>query len=301
MQALEQAYFVYVAKKWLRFAGVLKEVAAPRLQFADEIDEFARWMTEEKGGAALTVRSHRSKIAQFLKWFAERRRSLAAVRLGDVDKFLVFKGTSGWSRKSARGYADALRVFFRYAEQRKWCKPGIADGILSPTLYVHEGLPEGPRWKDVQRLLEDVKGNSGAVLRARAVLLLLTVYGLRSGEISRLLLSDFDWRQETFTVNHSKRGGAQKYPLQREVGEAILEYVRKARPRTSCRNLFLTLASSVPRHRIHQPLAHHEHKNRCGRHPMPPPRTAQPTPRVCHSFAGARSIAEGDRGSAGSP
>ncbi len=234
-------FFVYVAKKWLRFAGVLKEAAAPRLQFAAEIDEFARWMTEEKGAAALTVQSQRSKTAQFLKWFAERRRSLGDVRLRDVDKFLVFKGTSGWSRKSARGYADALRAFFRYAEQRNWCKPGIADGILSPRLYAHEGLPEGPRWEDVQRLLEDVKGNSVAVLRARAVLLLLTVYGLRSGEISRLLLSDFNWRQETFTVNHSKRGGVQTYPLQREVGEAILEYVRKARPRTSCRNLFLTL------------------------------------------------------------
>lgn len=234
-------FFVYVARKWLRFAGVLKEAETPRLQFADEIDEFARWMKEEKGMAALTVRSHRSKTAQFLKWFAEGRRPLAAVRLRDVDKFLVFKGRSGWSRKSARGYADALRAFFRYAERRNWCKAGIADGILSPRLYVHEGLPEGPRWKDVQRLLEDVKGNSVAVLRARAVLLLLTVYGLRSGEISRLLLSDFDWRQETFTVNHSKRGGVQKYPLQREVGEAILEYVRNARPRTSCRNLFLTL------------------------------------------------------------
>ena len=93
----------------------------------------------------------------------------------------------------------------------------------------------------MQRLLEGVTGNSVVALRARAVLLLLTVYGLRSGEISRLLLSDFDWREETFTVNHSKRGGVQKFPLQREVGDAILEYVRRARPRTSCRNLFLTL------------------------------------------------------------
>ena len=42
-------------------------------------------------------------------------------------------------------------------------------------------------------------------------------------------------------MNHSKRGGAQKYPLQREVGNAILNYIRKARPRTSCSNLFLTL------------------------------------------------------------
>jgi integrase/recombinase XerD len=235
------SFFVYVAKKWLRFAGVLKEPAAPRPRFADEADEFARWMTEERGNAALTVRSHQVKIAQFLKWVSERRRSLATVRLRDVDDFLIFKGTSGWSRKSARGYADALRVFFRYAEQRTWCKPGIAGGIISPALYVHEGLPEGPQWKDVQRLLEGEKGNTAVAIRARAVLLLLAIYGLRSGEISRLLLSDFDWRSEVFTVNHSKRGGLQKYPLQREVGEAILEYIQKARPRTSCRNLFLTL------------------------------------------------------------
>jgi integrase/recombinase XerD len=235
------SFFVYVAKKWLRFAGVLTEPAAPRPRFADEADEFARWMTEERGNAALTVRSHQVKIAQFLKWVSERRCSLATVRLRDVDDFLIFKGTSGWSRKSARGYADALRAFFRYAEQRSWCKPGIAAGIISPALYVHEGLPEGPQWKDVQRLLEGAKGNTAVAIRARAVLLLLAIYGLRSGEISRLLLGDFDWRSEVFTVNHSKRGGLQKYPLQHEVGEAILEYIRKARPRTSCRNLFLTL------------------------------------------------------------
>ena len=235
------SYFTYVAKKWLRFAGVLKRPAIPRVRFADEVDEFASWMTEERGMSALTARSHRHKASLFLQWFSERRRSLAAVRLRDVDEFLIFKGTNGWSRKSARGYADALRAFFRYAQQRGWCKPGIGEGITSPRIYAQEGLPEGPEWKDVQRLLEGVKGNSAAALRARAVLFLLAVYGLRSGEISRLLLSDFDWRSETFTVNHSKRGGTQKYPLQREVGDAILEYIQKARPRTSCRNLFLTL------------------------------------------------------------
>jgi len=235
------SYFIYVAKKWLWFAGVLKRPAIPRMRFTDEVDEFARWMTEERGMSALTARSHRGKTSLFLKWVSGRRRSLAAVRLRDVDDFLIFKETSGWSRRSARGYADALRAFFRYAERRGWCKPGIGEGIISPRLYVQEGLPEGPEWKQVQRLLESVRGNSAADLRARAVLCLLAVYGLRSGEISRLLLSDFDWRLETFTVNHSKRGGAQKYPLQREVGDAILAYIQKARPRTSCPNLFLTL------------------------------------------------------------
>jgi len=234
-------FFIYVAKKWLRFAGVLKQSVIPRMRFADEIDSFVSWVTEERGLSMLTVRSHRHKISLFLKWFSERQHSLTAVRLRDVDDFLISKEATGWSRKSACGYASSLRTFFCYAELHGWCKPGIAKAITSPTLYTLEGLPEGPKWNEVQRLLEAVRGNSTAAVRARAVLYLLAVYGLRSGEICRLLLRDFDWRSETFTVNHSKRGGVQKYPLQREVGDAILAYIRKVRPRSSCPNLFLTL------------------------------------------------------------
>jgi site-specific recombinase XerD len=163
------------------------------------------------------------------------------VRISDVDAFLTFKSEYGWSRRTVAIGAQSLRVFFRHAERRGWCRPGIADGIESPRLYVHEGLPEGPEWKDVQRLLAGVEGESTYVLRARAVLLLFTIYGLRSGEVSRLQLDDFDWRAESFAVCHSKRGGSQRYPLQREVGEAILAYLQKGRPQSSCRSLFLTL------------------------------------------------------------
>src|ERR1035437_8395962 len=130
-------FFIYVAKKWLRFAGVLKTPAIPRTQFADEIEEFAKWATEERGLSALSVRSYRNKISLFLKWLSERHHSLTAVRLRDVDDFLISKGTTGWSRKSARGYADSLRAFFRYAQERGWSKQGIAEGITSPRLYVH--------------------------------------------------------------------------------------------------------------------------------------------------------------------
>ncbi len=41
--------------------------------------------------------------------------------------------------------------------------------------------------------------------------------------------------------NHCKRGGAQKCPLQLEVGDAVLAYIRKARPRSCCPNLFIKL------------------------------------------------------------
>ena len=133
------SYFIYVAKKWLRFAGVLKLPATPRTRFADKIGDYARWMTEEAGLSTLTVRSRQQKATLFLKWLSARRRSLASARLRDVDDFLIFKGASGWSRKSACGYADALRSFFRYAEKRGWCKSGIGEGVISPRIYEQEG------------------------------------------------------------------------------------------------------------------------------------------------------------------
>ena len=104
---------------------------------------------------------------------------------------------------------------------------------------------------------------------------------------------------ETFTVNHSKRGGAQKYPLQREVGDAILEYIQKARPRSSSRNLFLTLKPPYRAIGYSSLWRITSRRMRSGRHPMPTTRTALSAACVCHSFAGTRRISEGDRGSAG--
>ena len=234
-------YFTYVAKKWLRFAGKLQQPKAQPMPYADRVEDFAKWLRDEEGLSEMSVQSYSWKARWFLKWLSGEPRSLRRVRISDVDRFLIFKAGHGWSRRSVAIAAQSLRVFFRHAERRGWCRSGIAGGIESPRLFVHEGLPEGPEWKDVQRLLRRVEGESAYALRARAVLLLFAIYGLRSGEVSRLQLNDFDWRGETFVVCPSKRGGSQRYPLQREVGDAILAYLRKARPQTSCRNLFLTL------------------------------------------------------------
>ena len=76
-------------------------------------------------------------------------------------------------------------------------------------------------------------------LRAKALLLLFTVYGLRSSEVINLRLEDFDWQSEVFTVRRAKHGGTQQYPIQYEVGEAILKYLQYARPRVNSRHVFL--------------------------------------------------------------
>jgi site-specific recombinase XerD len=234
-------FFIYAAKKWLRFHGCLKMPTPSPIPFAENLDQFAHYMREEEGFSPYSVNSHCSKTSMFLRWIGNRRRSLGTVRVEDIDDFLAHIGRHGWNRKSVSVATQALRAFFRYAGIRGWCAGSVAKSIQAPKIYKYESLPEGPHWEEVQALLRSVKGSNPPALRARAILMLFAFYGLRTGEVSRLLLSDFDWREEMFLVNHSKRGGARRYPLLRNVGDAILEYLRKGRPRCDCRHLFVTL------------------------------------------------------------
>ena len=122
--------------------------------------------------------------------------------------------------------------------------PGIADVIESPRIYALEGLPKGPSWEDVQRLL--ASGDYPNDIRAHAILMLLAVYGLRRSEVALLQLSDLDWGGEQIMVSRPKQRRIQYYPLLYEVGEAILRYLKEVRPCCSKhRNLFLTLAAPI--------------------------------------------------------
>ncbi len=176
----------------------------------------------------------------FLKWFGARNESLEQVSLRHVDDFLASKRAAGWSIRTLASQCQALRTFFRYAEIRGWCAPGLALGIRSPRLPKYDGRPKAPTWAEVRRLIESANGSSPSDLRAKAVLLLFGIYGLRSSEVSGLQLSDFDWRNEVFSVKRAKRGGVQQYPIQYEVGEAIIQYLQKGRKRCASRHVFVS-------------------------------------------------------------
>ncbi|HLY40180.1 MAG TPA: site-specific integrase [Terracidiphilus sp.] len=198
-------------------------------------------MRSQRGWALNTSRCYRLRILNFLKWLQPRCPDFSNVRAIDLENFLEAKRSDGWSRASIAGECGALRAFLKYAEQQRWCARGIQAGISSPRVpRVGENL-SGPPWEDVRRLIVSIGNLTPADLRAKAMILLFSIYGFRSAEVSGLALGDIDWRRGTITVHRAKRGKTQQFPLQTEVGEAIAVYLEKARPKCSCRSLFVTL------------------------------------------------------------
>src|SRR5262249_41316409 len=159
-----------------------------------------------------------------------------------VDEFLAMKGRRGCARISIRSQAQWLRCFLRHAESRGWSGKGVAAAIMAPRIYQQEGLPAGPTWEQVQALIAGACGGRASAIRDRAILMLLAVYGLRSGDVSRLRLEDLDWDKETLVVTHPKQRRARQYPLIHGVGEAIFKYLQQVRPRVERREVFLTLS-----------------------------------------------------------
>ena len=70
------------------------------------------------------------------------------------------------------------------------------------------------------------------------MLLLLVTYGLRANEVAKLTLDDIDWKRERLSVPLRKAGHWSAYPLAGVVGEAIIDYLKNARPETKDRHVF---------------------------------------------------------------
>jgi integrase/recombinase XerD len=231
-------FFRKIATQWFHFLGQLP--ARPRPAFDGLLNDFCSDMMKFRGLSPKTVQGYRWRVAFFLKWLIEERHgNLSALCLKDVDDFLYDLRKRNLATATIASNCQAFRTFFAYAGDRHLCPTGLPAGIQSPRISKYRSGHIAPTWTEVKRVLNVVRGKSALDLRARAIILLFIVYGLRSSEVIDLRLSDFDWRNETFGIRRSKRGGTQQYRIQFEVGEAILRYLQLARPRTPSRHLFV--------------------------------------------------------------
>ena len=240
--------FIYVAKNWFRFLSKWQD-SDRNPHFKPELDSFLKELRDNKGYADETLSTRESALNLFFEWLGKQGTSLKEVSPQTLAAYFVQNKARTWKESTIKAYVQSLRAFFRYASQREWCVHGLAETIQSPRLYSMAGLPEGPSWEQVQRLIANLNTEHPNHIRARAIILLLAVYGLRIGEVCKLTLDDVNWTEEKIRVRRMKNKRIQDFPLTAEVGNAILKYLCKVRPKCSSRFLFLTL------HQPHRPMA----------------------------------------------
>jgi site-specific recombinase XerD len=213
--------------------------------FAKQAPGYFEYLRQERGLSKLTSRGYGVQLRIFQDYVKKagirRLRDLSPVVLSS---FIVDRSHK-LGKKSLKVACAAIRSFLRYAHAQGLVLRDLASAVESPRTYRFAELPRSIPWDDVQRVLAAVDRRTAVGRRDYAILLLLVTYGLRAREVAALRLQDINWHCNHLQLVGRKAGHSTAYPLSREVGEAILDYLRQGRPPTSERHVFL--AAVAPR------------------------------------------------------
>ncbi len=202
-------------------------------------EQYARWMIDIRGLAPMTVSDRRKEACRFLNWLHTNHIDLTALKVEHVDRYLKERAR-GWRRSSIKAATDWLRVFLRWLYSGGQTHRDLSTAVIGPSMYAFASVPSALRAEDVKKVLAVARQDATAKgIRDYAILMLLSHYGMRASEIAALRLDDIDWRKEVIRVHHTKTGATSYLPLLPEVGNAVLKYLRKARPKTSFRQIFI--------------------------------------------------------------
>jgi site-specific recombinase XerD len=220
-------------------------------------DQYQTWLREERGLATASVDALLWEARNFCAWLIKHSNAIFAdLTVRDLDIYMDMRAR-GLTRKSWKDVAERLRSLLKHLHRTGRTAADLSQHVIAPLLYAYEGIPSALSSDQISIVLKSVrKDRSPMGLRDYAILQLLAIYGLRSGEISRLRLEDIDWRAESFHIRHSKTGARSLLPLLEPVGEALINYLRHGRPETDVREIFVrTRAPYVPMVRIYSEVS----------------------------------------------
>jgi integrase/recombinase XerD len=193
-----------------------------------------------RGLAPKTIRQRGTTAAQFLTHldYQIRPERLAAVTASDVEAFVRETGKR-LSRASLQHTVAQLRGFLRFLASHRLVRADLDCQIDTPRVYRQEALPRSLPWPIVQSLLRSIDRRTSQGLRDYTMLFLIATYGLRTCEVVALTLDDVDWRARRLHVPQRKTGTPLVLPLTDAAGTVLLRYLRRARPASPHRQLFL--------------------------------------------------------------
>jgi integrase/recombinase XerD len=197
------------------------------------------WMVEMRGLSPSARRNKRFEMFSLLTWLHDRGTSIETLRLPDLDAYIASRLVV-MKRRSKANVISALRGVLRYLFDSNQIAMDLADDIEGPIVYEHESTPTTIPRSDLDRVLDIARCDRSPLgIRNYTILMLLSTYGLRCGEIRGLRLSDIDWRHERIHIRHTKTGACSELPLLRGPADALFDYLKCGRPPTSTREVFV--------------------------------------------------------------
>jgi len=224
----------------LEEAGIIRNSASKDSLLFHETQQYVSFLKEQKGLSEGTIYKHKYWVEKFLRFLGCQKAdsSLPCFGIADVDKFIEQEFVR-LKRTTQQIPVGVLRGFFRFLYYSGKLNADLSYLVTSSRCYRLESLTRVLRWDEVQKILNSVNRSTKIGLRDYAILILISTCGVRASEVSRLKLENINWRKESIYIAPGKTGKELYLPLLPRVGKAILEYLKRGRPPSKYREIFL--------------------------------------------------------------
>ncbi len=218
---------------------------------------FQSWLRAD-GCAVSTVRAYRTVVGEFLAIIGGRG-GLAGLDGAVIGAFV--QTLAGYQAKTVEHKLCAVRSFLRFAAAGALIDAGVLDTVPAARSAKQARIPSVWDPADVAKVLEAIDRGNPSGKRDYAIVLLVCRLGLRVVDVKRLQFGDLDWPGNQVSVVQAKTGRRVVLPLLKDVGWAIIDYVRDGRPASDCPQVFLRHTAPIgpfsDQDHLHQILVKH--------------------------------------------
>ncbi|HAT1924117.1 TPA: tyrosine-type recombinase/integrase [Legionella pneumophila] len=204
------------------------------------LNEYKKYCLEKRYLSHSTVNACISQLSLFLDFIGKRNiKTVCQLQPRDISDFIC--SLSRYSQKTISGIASYTRMYLKFLVYRGDLKRDLSQSVPSVSVPYQAKIPSVWDRELITKLLDAVDRSSPRGKRDYAMLLLACRLGLRLGDIRELTFDNIDWEAEMISITQGKSKTPLCLPLTNEVGNALIDYIKFARPETNYRQVFLKL------------------------------------------------------------
>lgn len=213
--------------------------------FKKVISDFKKYCVG-KDYSTVTVGHYTKQSAKFLDYADSHR----ITSCNELDLTLInnyIKTLAGYSYKTVEQQLCSLRVFFKYLYMDKLIT--IDYSLKIPMIQARKQTRIPSVWSvsDLKKLIAAIDRANPMGKRDYAIILLACRLGLRTCDIKRLTFENFRWEEKQLVFVQSKTRTTVSLPLIKDVGWAVIDYLKYGRPNVESPCVFIRhLAPFLP-------------------------------------------------------
>lgn len=203
--------------------------------------------------AEKTIENKRLYLYNFCRYLNSCNLSLDDLSIEKMEDFFQYMGYTLASRHNA---ARNIRLFLIYAYDDGCSSKDCSVFILPDNYRKNCKIPTTYEEDEIKHLLNSVERASAIGKRDYLILLLAAEYGWRAKDITKFCFDDIDWDKNRIRFDQHKTDVLVEFPLLATVGNAIIDYLKYARPDSDVPEIIVSMENANKGKPLSSPTIH---------------------------------------------